>query len=82
MSLAFCNQYVMMIAIPDAGMLDYDAVVRPIEAQAEDLLAVHSKSYLNNLKVGHCLNYLIILLLTFTLSFYALCLFIDYHAHQ
>jgi hypothetical protein len=43
-----------MVAILDAGMLDYDAVIRPNEAQAEDLLTVHPKSYLDNLKVGHC----------------------------
>jgi hypothetical protein len=44
--------FFLMIAILDAGMLDYDSVVRPNEAQAEDLLAVHPKSYLDNLKVG------------------------------
>jgi len=32
-------------------LLDNDSVVRPCEATNEDLLTVHSKSYLENLKV-------------------------------
>jgi len=37
--------------IVEAGLVDEHSIVRPREARNEDLLAVHSKSYLENLKV-------------------------------
>ena len=42
---------VMSLWIVEAGLVDEHAVVRPREARNEDLLLVHSKSYLENLKV-------------------------------
>jgi len=41
----------MSVNCIEAGLLDNDSVVRPCEATNEDLLTVHSKSYLENLKV-------------------------------
>lgn len=36
--------------LEDAGLLQSDRIVEPLEASEEDLLVVHSESYLNSLK--------------------------------
>ena len=35
----------------EAGMIRVDTTVRPIEATSEDLMVVHTKGYLDSLKV-------------------------------
>lgn len=40
----------------EAGLVDEHTVVRPREARNEDLLLVHSKNYLENLKVCVCFS--------------------------
>lgn len=46
------NHYVYLYT--DAGMIRDDTTVRALEATERDLLVVHTKGYLNNLKVSPC----------------------------